>query len=79
VDFFAIYLIPVDAWYIIPYEATSNTSVSVHFRPHSPRQKWGAYREAWDLLRGEADGAPKKTDRIFACVDEDSPGVMLLA
>jgi hypothetical protein len=51
VDFFAILLIPVDFWYIIPYEVIGMSQSSVHFTPTAQRQKYGEYREAWDLLR----------------------------
>jgi hypothetical protein len=53
VDFFAIYLIPIDTWYIIPYEVMGRTNCTLHFTPGSKRQKYAAYREAWHLLRGE--------------------------
>ena len=53
VDFFAILLIPIDEWYIIPYEVMGRTNSSIHFTPESVRQKYGAYREAWHLLREE--------------------------
>jgi PD-(D/E)XK endonuclease len=46
VDFFAIFLIPIDDWYIIPYEV-----MGMHFTPHSKRHKYGEYREAWHLLK----------------------------
>src|ERR1700688_915505 len=62
VDFFAVYLIPIDAWYIIPYELMGRTNCSLHFTPDSKRHKYAAYREAWYLLRGEdlkARGAAK--------------------
>jgi hypothetical protein len=62
VDFFAIYLIPVDEWYIIPYEAVGRKNLSLHFTPGGKRQKYGKYREAWGLLEeGEIT--------IQACVD----------
>ena len=64
VDFFAILLIPIDEWYIIPYEVIGETNFSVHFTPESVRQKYGAYREAWHLL--------KETGlTIQACVDPE--------
>jgi hypothetical protein len=53
VDFFAVYLIPIDAWYIIPYELMGRTNCSLHFTPGSKRHKYASYREAWHLLRGE--------------------------
>ncbi|HEV2470062.1 MAG TPA: group I intron-associated PD-(D/E)XK endonuclease [Candidatus Sulfotelmatobacter sp.] len=52
VDFFAVYLIPVNQWYIIPYEAMGK-KLTLHFTPGGRRQKYAAYLEAWELLRGE--------------------------
>jgi len=87
-DFFAIYLIPIDAWYIIPYEVMGRTNCSVHFTPSSTRHKYAGYREAWHLLRGEGQlpalleargwgrrGARKTAGRIeilHGCVELDS-------
>jgi len=59
VDFCAVYLIPIDAWYIIPYELVGRTNCSLHFTPGSKRHKYAAYREAWHLLRGEARGGSR--------------------
>ena len=47
-DFFAIYLVPVDLWYIIPFViATGNLSLNL-----TPRQghKFAQYMEAWNLM-----------------------------
>jgi hypothetical protein len=54
VDLFAIYLIPMDLWYIIPYAAVGGTSLL--FAPEMKGQKYQRYIEAWYLLRGEARG-----------------------
>jgi PD-(D/E)XK endonuclease len=64
VDYFAILLIPIDDWYIIPFEVMGRTNSSIHFTPGSKRQKYGEYREAWDLFR-----EPGLT--ILACADEE--------
>jgi hypothetical protein len=53
VDFFAILLIPVDDWYIIPFEVVGRTNSTLHFSPESKRGKYRGYREAWDLLWGD--------------------------
>lgn len=50
VDFFAVYLIPIDTWYIFPFERVAR-NFSLHFTPGSKRDKYGEYREAWHLLR----------------------------
>lgn len=53
VDFFAVYVIPEDVWYIIPAEV--GTVLRGHFllAPHRKGQKYEPYMEAWDLLRAE--------------------------
>jgi hypothetical protein len=51
VDYFAILLIPIDDWYIIPFEVMGRTNSSIHFTPKGKRQKYGEYREAWQLLK----------------------------
>ena len=51
VDFVAVYLIPIDRWYIIPYEALGEKKCSVHFKPGGIRQKYEEYREGWEKLK----------------------------
>ena len=50
IDFFAIYLIPIDTWYIFPFERIGK-NFSLHFTVGSKRQKYEEFREAWHLLR----------------------------
>ena len=50
VDFFAVFVIPLGEWYIIPYEAMGKR-LTLHFTPGSKRSKWTRYREAWELLQ----------------------------
>jgi hypothetical protein len=64
VDFFAILVIPIDAWYIIPFDVLGRTNSSIHFTPAAVRQKYGRYLEAWDLLK-------QRGITIEACADED--------
>ncbi len=56
IDFLAVYLIPIEQWYIVP-QASLRTRrgpmCTFHITPESKRQKWVEYREAWHLLRGE--------------------------
>ena len=59
VDFFAVYLIPLDQWYIIPYEAMRE-KLTVHFTPGGSRQKYARYLEAWELFRGEGQIPPSE-------------------
>ncbi len=60
VDFFAIYIIPSDDWYIIPYAVVGNRDANLYFRPGQKGQKYGEYKEAWHLLvdacKGEREG-----------------------
>lgn len=51
VDFFAIYLVPVDAWYIIPERAMGRSSISLQFTPEKEGHRYEQYREAWHLLK----------------------------
>jgi PD-(D/E)XK endonuclease len=64
VDFFAVFVIPLDEWYIIPYKAMGRR-LTLHFTPGSKRSKWTPYLEAWDLLR---------VIEIQACVDPEVDG-----
>jgi hypothetical protein len=48
---YAVYLVPVDLWYIPPFEAARKTSVSVQFPPDRAGHKYEKYLEAWHLLR----------------------------
>jgi PD-(D/E)XK endonuclease len=49
VDFFAVFLIPEDEWYIVPYAALGK-KMTMHF---GPRRKYARYLEAWELLGGK--------------------------
>jgi hypothetical protein len=53
-DFVACYVIPADAWYIIPAEIVQGKR-SIAFYPNSPTSKHEPYREAWHLLREAAE------------------------
>jgi hypothetical protein len=70
VDFFAIYIIPTDDWYILPYAAIGDRDANVYFRPGVKGQKYGAYREAWQLLLEAAKGPERPPLEIRACWDE---------
>lgn len=68
-DFVAAYVIPEDLWYILPVKIVKGMwSIGLH--PELKKSKYGAYEEAWYLLREESLGGPQKIDRIQACVDE---------
>lgn len=51
VDFFAVYLIPEDEWYILPYRALGK-KMTLHF---GSRRKYERYLEAWELLAGAVE------------------------
>ncbi len=53
VDFFAVYLVAIDLWYILPFDVVEG-NLSLNLTP-SKGHKFGQYMEAWHLLRG--DGA----------------------
>jgi hypothetical protein len=50
IDFFAIYVVPIDTWYFIPIAESAST---ITLSPHNSLSKHAIYREAWHLLRGE--------------------------
>jgi hypothetical protein len=51
-DFLAAYVIPLDIWYILPAESFKMQG-TVGLYPKLKKSKYGMYKEAWDLLRGE--------------------------
>ena len=51
VDFFAIYVIPEDVWYIIPAEVGTRQKSNLLLNPRNKKQKYAPYLEAWHLLR----------------------------
>lgn len=59
-DYLAAYVIPEDAWYLIPWDDIRDLG-AVMLSPWLKRSKYEPYREAWDLLKGEFE--------IFACID----------
>jgi hypothetical protein len=63
VDFFAIFVIPINEWYIIPYKAMGRR-LTLHFTPGSKRSKWTAYLEAWHLLRVERVPGEGRNDGV---------------
>ena len=61
IDFFAIYVIPEDVWYILPIEIGMRVKGQIFFMPGRKGQKYAAYEEAWHLLReglGQPEPAP---------------------
>ena len=53
VDFFAIYVVLEDAWYIMPAAVVVPLKGHFMLAPRRKGQKYERYLEAWDLLRGK--------------------------
>jgi PD-(D/E)XK endonuclease len=59
IDFLVAYIIPEDAWFILPIQAIlTRTSLLFCFKDHPKGGLYGEYREAWQLLR--APGGPDR-------------------
>ena len=70
VDFFAIYIIPTDDWYIMPYAVVGDRDANVFFKPGMKGQKYEKYREAWHLLVDACKGGSDGPIDIQACCDD---------
>jgi hypothetical protein len=70
VDFFALYIIPTDDWYIIPYAVIGEKNTTLYFTPQGKRQKYGRYQEAWHLLLNATKGRRKQGTEIRACIED---------
>jgi hypothetical protein len=70
VDFFAIYIIPTDDWYIMPYAVVGDRDANVYFRPGMKEQKYEKYREAWHLLLEACKAKSDGPIDMQACCDE---------
>ncbi len=57
VDFFAVYLILEDVWYILPAQVVIGLRGHFLLAPRRHPQKYAAYKEAWHLLKA---GVPQK-------------------
>jgi len=63
----AVYLIPEDTRYIVPYDrmvGKKGRRCSIHFTVGAKREKYGDCKEAWWLLRGEAGPGEKRAERF---------------
>jgi hypothetical protein len=49
VDFFAVFLVDISQWYIIPLEVC--TSVNIRIHPVNTSHQFNSYLEAWHLFR----------------------------
>jgi hypothetical protein len=70
VDFFALYVVPTDDWYIIPYAMVRNRKANVYLKPSMKKQKYGKYREAWHLLLDASKGGTQGPIDLQACGDD---------
>ena len=50
IDFIAVYVIPLDTWYILPLKAVGGQE-SIVITPDLEGSKYWKYREAWHLLK----------------------------
>jgi hypothetical protein len=52
-DFFAIYIVPEELWYILPAQvALASANRNICLTPHLEGHRYQPYKEAWHLLRG---------------------------
>jgi PD-(D/E)XK nuclease superfamily protein len=51
-DMFAVYVAPVDVWYILPFGVMERRGTSLQLTPGRAAEKYAEYLEAWGLLRG---------------------------
>ncbi|MCU1298082.1 MAG: serine/threonine protein kinase [Acidobacteriaceae bacterium] len=65
-DFLAAYVVPEDLWYIIPAKKFKMQG-SIALYPNLKKSKYGAYKEAWRLLRGKSRAG--MVARIEACAE----------
>jgi hypothetical protein len=68
-DFLAAYVVPEDAWYIIPARLIHGKEC-IALYPNSPAAKYEKYREAWELLREAADVKEEATQ-----AEEPAPSI----
>jgi hypothetical protein len=73
VDFFAVYVIPEDVWYILPAKIITILRSNFLLAPRRHPQKYAAYKEAWHLLKtgcnaqsGRAEAQAAKRRKIAA-------------
>jgi hypothetical protein len=64
VDFLAIYIAPIDLWYIIPFEVIDGTC-SLNLTPRKSH-KFSQYMEAWNLLRGKVKKLRRLKPQAFS-------------
>ncbi len=80
-DFFAIYIVPEDLWYILPANvATNHANQTIILNPQLESNRYQPYKESWQLLQAKKKRVPKqKLDirkllagtTIFGCAETD--------
>ena len=78
IDFFAIMVIPKEVWYIVPAEVVLSNKTYLLLSPGRKREKYGRYREAWDLLRnargkGKVDGKTESQEKPEPLAADELP------
>lgn len=63
VDFFALYVIPVDVWCIVPAEIVTQLKKRIMLAPQRKGHKYERFKEAWDLLSGGTKDMPTPLPR----------------
>ena len=70
-DFLAAYVVPADAWYIIPAELIRGKE-SLTLYPNSKKAKYEKYREAWHLLKEAAGSCADRASQEAGNPDEEN-------
>ena len=65
IDFLVAYVVPRQAWYVIPVEALA-CAVNIYLYPDTPqsRGRFERYREAWCLMACSRDGTCREEMRV---------------
>jgi hypothetical protein len=69
IDYYAIYVLPADTWYIFPVKALTGMR-TIALTPHLKGHKYERYMEAWPLLTRHC-AQPSTTDHQYK--DNDKP------
>jgi hypothetical protein len=56
IDFFAIFVIPDEAWYILPIAELKRARSTFYLNPRNPKSRYFRYLEAWHLLKTGCGG-----------------------
>lgn len=60
IDFVAIFIIPLEVWYVIPVSVVQKRKWGIAINPRRKRSKYFPYLEAWHLLSGAAAAPGEK-------------------